>query len=68
VGVKERSPTALLLVRAWCEDGSASPLRAHVRWTADVSSGFGLGMTLTEADQIVDALRAFLEEVSHPRK
>lgn len=55
--------TALLTIRPWCEDGSNSPLRAQIRSTTDVSSGFGSTVTVTDVDEAVRAVRAFLEEV-----
>jgi hypothetical protein len=55
--------TALLTIRAWCEEGSRSPLRAQVRSTSDVSSGFHSTVTVTDIDEAVRAVRAFLEEI-----
>lgn len=57
------SPTALLTIRAWCEDGSEHPLRAEIRLTKDVSSGFQDSLTVADAEQVVDAVRGFLEEL-----
>ena len=55
--------TALLTIRAWCEEGSRSPLRAQVRSTSDVSFGFRSTVTVTDIDEAMRAVRAFLEEV-----
>jgi hypothetical protein len=58
----ERIPTALLVIRAWSEHGS-SPLRARIRVTADVSSGFQHTLTLADEDEVVGAVRTFLQDV-----
>jgi hypothetical protein len=59
----ENIPTALLVIRAWSEHGSAAPLRAQIRVTADVSSGYQHTLTLADPDQVLDAVRSFLEDV-----
>jgi hypothetical protein len=61
--VIDSNGTALLTIRAWCEEGSNSPLRAQVRSTSDVSSGFRSAVTVTDIDEAVRAVRVFLEEV-----
>ena len=55
--------TALLLIRAWVEQGSSSPLRADVRQTADVSAGFERSSTLTDAEGVTDIVRAWLDTI-----
>jgi len=57
------SHTGLLVIRAWLEEGSEQPLRAHIRLTADVSRGFERGMTLAEVDAACQTVRAWLEEM-----
>jgi hypothetical protein len=64
-GMIDSNGTALLTIRAWCEEDSRSPLRAQVRSTSDVSSGFRSTVTVTDIDEAVRAVRAFLEEVVH---
>ena len=61
------SATALLTIRAWSEQGSKDPLRVQVRSTKDVSRGFLFTVTVTEIDDAVSAVRAFLEEVVRSR-
>jgi hypothetical protein len=61
--MSERCPVALLMVRAWREDGSDNPLRAEIRLTNDVSSGFQHQLTVADTEKVVEAVRAFLEEV-----
>jgi hypothetical protein len=62
-GMLATTTTALLTIRAWCEDGSETPFRAQIRIATDVSSGFGPTLTLTVTESVVDAVRAFLEDV-----
>jgi hypothetical protein len=59
----DEDTTALLTIRAWSEQGAKNPLRAQVRSTTDVSSGFLFTVTVTDIDDAVLAVRAFLEEV-----
>jgi hypothetical protein len=54
----------LLTIRTWSEEGSENPLRAQVRFTTDVSCGFQSAVTVAHADRVVEAVRAFLEDVS----
>jgi hypothetical protein len=61
--MSERSPLALLTIRAWCEDGSDDPLRAEIRLTTDVSRGFQHQLTVAQTEKVVEAVQAFLEEV-----
>jgi hypothetical protein len=61
--MNERSPVALLTIRAWCEDGSDHPLRAEIRLTRDVSVGFQHQLTVAHVETVVEAVRAFLEDV-----
>jgi hypothetical protein len=63
MGMLATTTTALLTIRAWCEDGSESPFRAQIRIATDVSSGFGPTWTLTVTESVVDAVRAFLEDI-----
>jgi hypothetical protein len=61
--------TALLVIRAWVEEGSPEPLRAQVRLTADVARGFEATVTLAEADAICATVQAWLADLlagAHP--
>lgn len=49
-----------MVIRAWIEKGSTKPLRAEVRHTRDVSTGFDAESTLTEPDRVVAEVRDFL--------
>ena len=55
--------TGLFIIRAWIEVGSTRPLRASIRLTPDVGSGFTREFTLTEAPQVSAAVEVWLEEV-----
>lgn len=53
----------MLVVHAWLEQGSAKPLRATIRHTADASAGFTNRTTVTDVDAAVALVRRWLEEV-----
>ena len=57
------SRIGLLIVRVWVEEGSSEPLRAHVRLTTDVSSGFEQGMTLSRVPAVCQAVETWLGNV-----
>ena len=54
---------ALLTIRAWCEEGSSDPLRAQIRMTSDVSSGFQTVEVVAQRERVLDAVKAFLDGV-----
>ena len=54
---------ALLTIRTWCEEGSSKPLRAEIRTTSDVSSGFQTLWTVAERGEVMHAVKAFLDDV-----
>ena len=43
-------------------EGSAAPLRVHVRQTLDVGHGFDSTLTLADIEEACTALRGWLEE------
>ena len=61
--MKDQS-SGLMVIRVWIEAGSTNPLRAVIRQTSDVSSGFTSATTLSEADRVLDEVKAFLIEVA----
>ena len=61
-----KTRTGLLIIRAWAEPGSSSPLRAQLRLTTDVSAGLERSETLTQADAVVEVVRAWLLEMETP--
>lgn len=56
--------TGLLIIRAWAEPGSSSPLRVQIRITTDVSLGVERSETIAEADAVVEVVRAWLQEMA----
>ena len=57
------SRTGLLIIRAWIEEGSSEPLRAHIRLTTDVSSGFEDSLTLSQVPAVCEAVATWLGNV-----
>ena len=55
--------TALLIIRAWAEHDSPEPLRADIRLTTDVSTGFQRSLTLARPEAITAAVDAWLHEI-----
>ena len=58
--------TGLLIIRAWTERGSSDPLRAHVRLTVDVGTGFQRVVTLCRPDDVTSLVSTWLTEVTGP--
>ena len=58
-----RSPTGLLIIRAWVETGSSKPLRARLRLTTDISEGITREMTFAEISSISEEVEAWLHDV-----
>ena len=55
--------TGLFIIRAWIEDGSSEPLRAHIRLTTDVSSGFDDSMTLSQVPAVCEVVETWLGDM-----
>jgi hypothetical protein len=55
--------TALLAIRAWCEEGSQEPLRVEIRLADDVAAGFRSTVRTVHTEAVVEAVRAFLATV-----
>ena len=55
--------TGVLIIRAWVEVGSVTPLRARLRITSDISSGIERSVTLTEPDAVLLMVAGWLEEM-----
>jgi hypothetical protein len=58
-----RTRTGLLIIRAWVEPGSSSPLRAQIRSTADVAHGFDRSLTVAQEEAVVAMVQAWLSEI-----
>jgi hypothetical protein len=54
--------TGLLIIRARCEETSFQPLRAHIRLTTDISSGFETSMTLTQVAAVSKTVETWLDD------
>ena len=59
-----KTRTGLLIIRAWAEPGSPSPLRVQIRLTTDVSLGVERSETLTEADVAIEIVQTWLLEMA----
>jgi hypothetical protein len=55
--------TGLLVIRAWVEEGSAEPLRAHVRVTGDISTGAARTVTISEPAAVVELVETWLQTI-----
>jgi hypothetical protein len=55
--------TGLLVIRAWVEEGSSEPLRALIRLTTDVSSGFEQTMALSQVPAVCEAVETWLGDM-----
>lgn len=55
--------TGLMIVRAWLEDGSSRPLRAHIRLTTDIAAGFERELTLVDVSDVCGEVDAWLREI-----
>jgi hypothetical protein len=55
-----RPRTGLLIIRAWVEPGSSSPLRIQLRITTDVSAGFDSTLTVTQEEPVIAAVQTWL--------
>ncbi len=59
-----KTRTGLLIIRAWAEPGSSSPLRVQIRVTTDVSLGVERSETTTEADAAIEIVQIWLREMA----
>lgn len=55
--------TGLLIIRAWVEEGSSLPLRAQLRVSTDISSGFERTLTLARAEEVTEAVQEWLGDI-----
>jgi hypothetical protein len=58
-----RPRTGLLIIRAWIEPGSSSPLRIQLRIATDVSAGFEESRTLTREEAVIEAVQSWLSDM-----
>ena len=55
--------TGLLIIRAYSEADSSSPLRAEIRLTRDVSAGIERTLNLADKERVGHAVRTWLDDV-----
>jgi len=55
--------TGLLIIRAWTEDGSLTPLRAQLSRTADVSTGIEERSVHTDVIEVGAEVDTWLREI-----
>jgi hypothetical protein len=53
----------LLVIRAWVEPESSSPLRAEIRLTTDIAQGLERSRTVAQENAVVEAVQAWLSEM-----
>jgi hypothetical protein len=59
-----KTRTGLLIIRAWAEPGSSTPLRVQIRLTTDVSQGVERSETIAEADAAIEIVHDWLREMA----
>jgi len=55
--------TGLMIIRAWVEPGSLRPLRARIRLTTNVGTGFESEMMLSDLPAITTAVELWIQDV-----
>lgn len=55
--------TGLFIIRAWIEEGSSEPLRAHIRISDDVADGFRRTLTLSRPEAVCAEVGQWLAQI-----
>lgn len=55
--------TGLLIIRAWIEEGSSEPLRAHIRISDNVADGFRRTLTLSRPEAVCAEVAEWLAQL-----
>jgi hypothetical protein len=55
-----------MIIRAWVEEGSSEPLRAHVRVVTGVSTGEERTMTLCRVEAVCATVKDWLTDIVGP--
>jgi hypothetical protein len=55
--------TGLLIIRAYLETESSSPLRAEISLTSDVSAGIQRTLTLADRNLVAEVVRSWLDGI-----
>jgi hypothetical protein len=63
VYARKSAQARLVIIRAWVEDGSSEPLRAHIRISNDLASDFDREVTLTQPEAVCSMLREWLVDM-----
>lgn len=61
---RRASAEGLVIIWVWREEGSPTPLRAQVRYMAEVSAGVEVTQTFTDIDAAMATVRAWLTEAA----
>jgi hypothetical protein len=64
----EIAPVALLVIRAWLEEGAERPLRVQARLTADSGRGFERELVFSESAPVEALVRGWLADVLADRR
>ena len=59
--------TAVLIIRAWVESHPSAPLRANIRSTSEVGTGFAASETFADLEGAIDAVRTWLHDIEAGR-
>ena len=59
-----KTRTGLLIIRAWAEPGSSSPLRVQIRLTTDVALGVERSEAITEVEAAIEIVQDWLLDMS----
>ena len=54
--------TGVLIIRAWVEEGSSEPVRAHILTTNDVSRGYEQEVTLCRTEAVSAQVEGWLAQ------
>jgi hypothetical protein len=57
------TPAALLVIRAWLEEGAERPLRVEVRLTADAGRGFERELAFSQPEPVQALVGAWLADL-----
>jgi len=54
-----------MIIRAWIENGSSSPLRVHLRINNDLTLPVYKELNLDNADDVVEQVKTWLSAIEH---
>jgi hypothetical protein len=53
----------VLIIRAWTEEGSEEPLRAHVRIVTDVAAGIDVTRMCARPEEVLATVKEWLADI-----